>query len=466
MKRLILSTTMMVFTLLAWAQNDDLKRSQDSIRQVMEERMKKWETRRELYKRMYAEDPYHTIDSVLQANRVDYQQKGTDRLKKYEANTRIDTLEEIDLSYANLEEIPEFVFAAKNMEVLILDYNYIKKLPKQLNELPKLKRLYWRANDLDKVWWIKIQKIDSLEKLDISNNLLTRLPTGVKHLENLKELVANENFFGEIPIKRLSKAESVKEVSFSKSHLISIQEGDYEKLQSVKVFKVNNSGLKHIHSSLFKMPALEELQLQENQLVTIPMGISKMNHLTKLSFYKNQITSLPDDLFEMNLKVIDLYYNELEVIPETIGNFKDLEVLFLAHNKIYSLPQSIGQLTKLEEFYAHHNRLSVLPESVSNLTRLKIARVNDNYLSEFPTQFLEMEYLSDFDISNNQLTTLHSGLEKLKALELFSYQENPINFESAENKYISPMIVRMLDKGVTCIPRIYKEEVDEEQSGE
>ena len=127
MKRLILSTTMMVFTLLAWAQNDDLKRSQDSIRQVMEERMKKWETRRELYKRMYAEDPYHTIDSVLQANRVDYQQKGTDRLKKYEANTRIDTLEEIDLSYANLEEIPEFVFAAKNMEVLILDYNYIKK---------------------------------------------------------------------------------------------------------------------------------------------------------------------------------------------------------------------------------------------------------------------------------------------------------------------------------------------------
>lgn len=466
MKRLTLSISMMVFSLLALAQKDDLQKQQDSIRLIMKERMERWERNRAIYQRMYEEDPYAAIDSVIQQNRLENLPTGTKRLHSYQMNTRIDTLKEIDLSHANLDEIPEFVFEARSMEVLILDYNKIKKLPKRLKELPEFKRLYWRANDLDKVWWIRIAKIDSLEKLDISNNLLTRLPAGVKKLDGLKELIVNENFLGEIPIKRLSRAHGVEEVSFSKSHQIAVQSGDYGRLEGVKVLKVNNSKVDQIDKSLYEMPHLVELQLQENQLTTIPKGISKMAHLTKLSFYKNQIKSLPDDLFEMNLKVIDLYYNELEVIPETIGNFKDLEVLFLAHNKIYSLPESIGQLTKLEEFYAHHNRLSVLPASVSNLQKLKIARVNDNYLVEFPTQFIGMKDLVDLDVSNNQLTTLHPDLEQLPLLELFSYQENPIDFNAAENKYLSPMIVRMMERGVTCVPRIYQKEVKEEATGE
>ena len=466
MKRLILSISMMVFALLASAQNDDWKQKEDSIRQVMKERMLRWEKNRAIYKRMYEEDPYATIDSVQQAERIENEQLGIDRFEKLKRNTQIDTLKEVNLSHAGLEAIPEFVYNAKAMEVLILDYNQIKKLPKELNDLPNLKRVYWRANSLDKFFWIRIPKNVNIEKLDISNNLLTRLPSGVKNMESLKELVVDQNFLEEIPISRLSKAESIGTVSFNKSHTISVQEGAYEKLENIKVFKVNNSNLTSIDASLYKMPNLDELQLQENSLSRIPEGISRMKTLTKLSFYKNQLTSLPSDIFDLNLKVIDLYYNELEVVPEGMGNLKDLEILFLAHNKIYSLPESIGNLTNLEEFYVHHNRLSVLPESTGNLTKMKVARVNDNYLVDFPTQFLGMKYLNDLDVSNNQLTSLDPKLEQLSELKLLSYQENPIDFNSNSNKYISPMIIRMIDRGVTCVPRIYKEEVTEDSTGE
>ena len=97
---------------------------------------------------------------------------------------------------------------------------------------------------------------------------------------------------------------------------------------------------------------------------------------------------------------------------------------------------------------------------------MKVARVNDNYLVDFPTQFLGMKYLNDLDVSNNQLTSLDPKLEQLSELKLLSYQENPIDFNSNSNKYISPMIIRMIDRGVTCVPRIYKEEVTEDSTGE
>ncbi|WP_421877318.1 hypothetical protein [Marinoscillum sp.] len=465
MKKSILLAILLSSVFTCWSQKDELTREQDSVRQIMEERMKRWEAQRAIYQRMYADDPQNAIDSVIAAEKMDNRPMGLNRLASYQRNERIDTLKELNLSYAGLEEVPAFVFQAKAMEVLILDYNDIKKLPKELGELPNLKRVYWRANNLDDYWWVRIQKMGGIEKLDISNNLLTRLPMGVKNLDGLKELVVDQNFIGEIPVKRLSKAQTVKTVSFNKSHSMAIQKADYSKLAFLKVLKINNSGIDAIDPSFYQLDQLDELQLQENSLTTIPAGISKMENLTKLSFYKNKLEDLPNDLFEMNLKVIDLYYNNLEVIPETIGNFKDLEILFLAHNRIYSLPETIGQLTRLEEFYVHHNRLSVLPESVSGLTNLRVARVNDNYLTEFPDQFLGMKSLEDFDVSNNQLTTLDPGVEQLPSLELFSYQENPIDFQSQENKYVSPMIVRMLDRGVSCIPRIYQEEVAEQENG-
>lgn len=442
-----------------WSQTAQLKHDHDSIRKVMEARMKVWEKQRKIYDHMYQDNPYEAIDSVITAKKSEQLVNGTKRLKDYQFHDRLDTLKELNLSHAGLTEIPEFVYSATAMEVLILDYNDIKKLPKELGTLPNLKRIYWRANKLDTYWWIRIQQIKGIEKLDISNNLLTRLPMGVKNLKELEELVVDENFLGEIPINRLSKAKTIKTVSFNKSHDLSIGSGDYSKLDFIEVFKVNKSGIETLNPTFYQMAGLKELQLQENHLETITSGISNLKNLKKLSFYKNQLVSLPDDLFEMDLQVIDLYYNKLEVIPESIGNFTALEVLFLAHNRIYSLPESIGQLVHLEEFYAHHNRLSVLPSTLNNLSKMKVARVNDNYLTEFPTQLLDLKNLVDLDVSNNQLTTLHPSVEKLPSLELFSYQENPIDFSSKENEFISPMIIRMLNRGVTCVPRIYKEEV-------
>ncbi|MFT7030891.1 MAG: Leucine-rich repeat (LRR) protein [Marinoscillum sp.] len=434
----------------------------DSVRIAREEMMAIYQRQRMIYEHMYAENMQNAVDSVLEAKKTSYLEAGKKRLNQYLSHDRIDTLIEIDLKGAGLEEVPEFVFKAKSLKILVLDNNSIKKLPKELDDLPNLKRVYWRENNLERFRWIRIPNIDGLEKLDLSNNALSRLPSGVKRLEGLKELVLDENFFEAIPVSRLKRAPFVKTISLSKSHQLELSEQRYDKIDFIEVLKVNNARLDEIHPSFYKLSSLGELQLQENQLKDIPVGISELKNLTKLSFYKNQLTSLPEDLFELDLKVIDLYYNQLEVIPETMGNLSSLEILFLAYNKIYTLPESLGNLDHLVELYLHHNRLSVLPAGLAQLDKVKVVRVNDNYLVDFPVQFLIKSQLSDLDISNNQIEQIPASLEKMPALELFTYQDNPIDFHLPENDYLGPMIIRMLEAGILCVPRVYKDEVVEE----
>lgn len=439
--------------------SNDSRSDQDSVMKARLEQLSAYRKQQRIYRKMYANAPREAVDSAVLSKKKANATLGKSRLEAYRMNDRIDTLRKIDLSYAGLEEVPEFVFEAEQLEVLVLDYNDIRKLPKKLDDLPALKRIYWRANHLDNYWWIRIQKISGLEKLDISNNLLTRLPTGVKNLEGLEELVVEENFLGEVPVRRLKRADFIQTISFNSAHDFSIQEDDYEKINFIEIFKANQCDLEELHPSFYQIHALKELQLQENQLADIPVGISALTSLNKLSFYKNQLTHLPKDLFDLNLEVIDLYYNELEVIPEAIGKMKDLKILFLSNNKLYSLPESLGNLTDLEELYLHHNRLSVLPASLSGLKQLEVARVNANYLVDFPRQFLDKPHLRDLDVSDNQIKTIPPEVADLETLKLFTYHENPIDFNAPENAHLSPMIVEMMDQGVTCVPRVYQEEV-------
>ncbi|MFY0598562.1 MAG: leucine-rich repeat domain-containing protein [Cyclobacteriaceae bacterium] len=427
----------------------------DSLAKVYEQHHIENMKKRDFFVRKMKENPKGAMDSIVLAKKKENKAWGLERLKQLSNNQRLDTLKEIDLSYAGLKEIPDFVYDAKNLKILVLDYNEISKLPRRLSELEHLKRIYWRSNNLGDLTRVKIRKIGSIEKLDLSYNTLTKLPRSLRKIDDMGELVLDENLFEEVPIKRLSKADFVNSVSFNKCNQIELGEGRYDKLSFLEVFKANKCLLKSIDPSFFEMKGLEELQLQENEIQSVPEGISKMSGLKKLSFYKNQLSSLPDDFFNIpNLEVIDLYFNKLEVISGDLGNFKNLKILYLSNNLIYSLPESLGKLGKLKELYLHHNRLSVLPAEIKNLKKLRVLRVNENYLSDFPKEILNLNGLEQLDISTNQLTDIPLSLEELKNLKLFAYDDNNVDFHSATGNEIVSMILRISERGVICTPRI------------
>jgi Leucine-rich repeat (LRR) protein len=68
---------------------------------------------------------------------------------------------------------------------------------------------------------------------------------------------------------------------------------------------------------------------------------------------------------------LDLYYNQLTVLPPEIGNLSNLDFLDISDNQLTSLPLEIGSLSNLVELHLEDNPFtSPVPPSITNLNKL------------------------------------------------------------------------------------------------
>ena len=110
------------------------------------------------------------------------------------------------------------------------------------------------------------------------------------------------------------------------------------------------------------------------------MSVHLLEFVHHLNLNTNKLTTLPNSLFTMNLKFLDLSYNMLRYLPESIGMCKQLCVLKAVGNKIESIPESIGEL----------------------FATLEIVELNDNAIRYLPKgQFCMLERLLTLNLDNN-----------------------------------------------------------------
>jgi hypothetical protein len=75
---------------------------------------------------------------------------------------------------------------------------------------------------------------------------------------------------------------------------------------------------------------------------------------------------------------MDLNFNQLTILPESIGNLPALETLDLHGNQFKILPESIGDLSSLKGLYLNNNKLKVLPKYFWDLKSLENLNLQDN----------------------------------------------------------------------------------------
>jgi Leucine-rich repeat (LRR) protein len=276
-------------------------------------------------------------------------------LEAAQKTTRPDTVRMLAFNQLELATVPEVVYRFPKLEELDLSKNSLHELPARLTTIATLQRLSLMHNLIpdDSVF---VTPNTHLKSLNLQGNKLTRVPPAVRLNRRLASLWLGNNALRELDTKTLRR-----------------------------------------------LRRLNDLNLYNVGLTTLPKGIKRLK----------------------SLQTLDLYYNKLTTLPAQLGKLKRLEQLAVAHNNLSALPQTLPKLQRLQALYVHHNRISQLPTRLGRLTQLRVLDLGYNWFTVPPTQLTSLKALEDLDMSNNNLQELPASLAGMKHLKHLYLRSNP-----------------------------------------
>jgi Leucine-rich repeat (LRR) protein len=137
--------------------------------------------------------------------------------------------------------------------------------------------------------------------------------------------------------------------------------------------------------------------------------------------YNPAIVRVPDELNRLKATLqilhIDNCFN-LEVLPSTIGELRQLRWLNVQYNKLKSLPPAIGKLVRLERLHCGNNELTSLPLEIAALSELEELQCDNNKLRTLVSPVLQLPKLRLLHVENNPFITKTdvSGLDAYTVL--------------------------------------------------
>lgn len=342
---------------------------------------------------------------------------------------KIQNLDEVyRVSVYKKNEIPPIVFRCKNLLDLEIISCTINELPRQLDELPNLTRLYL-FNNVSK-GGLRLPKNNTIKRLDIKTPDVTYLPKSYKNFSALDLLDLSENKMSRFP-NGARKNKNLKELNLQRNELT--LKGRLRKHKSLERLALHGNKISTVPASIKNFPNLKKLNFNINSITLVHRNIGKLKKLEQLSFYNNKLTAIPSGAYALSsLLEIDLFHNEIEQIDPEFINWKNLTTLYLSHNKLTALPENLDQLSKLSGIYVWENRIGKLPESIGNMPQLKFLRINHNYLKEIPKSFYKLPNIEEIDFSHNYITELDEALFNYPQLHIIALVNNPWTKETWE----------------------------------
>ncbi len=147
--------------------------------------------------------------------------------------------------------------------------------------------------------------------------------------------------------------------------------------------------------------SLEILDVSNNKLSSLPPEFSQLKKLKILFASNNCFTSLPEVLGQCeNLEMIGFKSNQIRTITANALPPK-LRWLTLTDNEIESLPDALGQCPRLQKLMLAGNRLQVLPQSLAQCQNLELLRISANQLQHCPEHILDLPKLAWLAFAGN-----------------------------------------------------------------
>ena len=215
-------------------------------------------------------------------------------------------------------------------------------------------------------------------------------------------------------------------------------------------------GLETFPQELFALAdTLEVLDLTDNRLSKLPENFRAFKKLKILFLSNNNFTELPTVLAQCHkLSMIGFRNNQIDTIAE---NSLPLSTrwLILTDNNIEKLPDFMGDLFLLQKCMLSGNKLTSLPESMSKCHNLELLRIAVNHFTALPSFLLKLPKLSWLAYSGNPFCEKHPDCDTpLKEIAWGDLEVQEVLGEGA-----SGLISKALYAGEEVAIKVFKGEI-------
>ena len=171
---------------------------------------------------------------------------------------------------------------------------------------------------------------------------------------------------------------------------------------------------------------LEVLDLSGNALSDLPPELEQLTKLKIIFASNNQFTHLPEVLGKLpNLEMVGFKTNKIKEVSEA-SLPSQLRWLILTDNEIEVLPNSLGERPRLRKLALAGNRIKQLPNSMENLVNLELIRLSANQLEYFPDVLIKLPKLAWFAFAGNPFCKHPSSLDSVPKVTTGSYLLNHV----------------------------------------
>lgn len=184
-------------------------------------------------------------------------------------------------------------------------------------------------------------------------------------------------------------------------------------------------------SIIYELINLESLIICSSFITSLDVKIGNLTHLQSIQLQFNQLTTLPNN-WELlkELQVLDLSNNLLDnltEIPSTLFQLTQLQSFILSNSGLsFPIPESIGNLINLQFLdLSRNNLISSIPNSIGNLTSLNVLLLFEGFLTgTVPQSLLHLPDLYTLYLQQNQLFGEINFLLNLPEILFFDICDN------------------------------------------
>jgi hypothetical protein len=170
---------------------------------------------------------------------------------------------------------------------------------------------------------------------------------------------------------------------------------------------------------------LKKFNFSRRKIFVIPESIGNFKNLISLNISSNNITKLPVSIGQLTkLKKLNLAYNKITELPDFFSELSRLTDLEMNSNRLKKLPESIGQLKNLSRLFLSHNELIKIPSCIGNLHQLQFFYLDSNKLTDLPVELSNLSKLDQLRLSNNKISKISFSFSQMQNLYSVDLSEN------------------------------------------